>query len=289
MPYIEILFYIVCLGQIFLLSIYYPIKIIKRVDYILLHYPATDYPKFYPTAPSNQPEQVIRGKSNFFKLLNFIIAVCGIGILLFALFNDFRLNEKGGAEIFVVMFMMVQFTPHAMMEIYQAKHYKHMRTLNTNTIRHADLTPRHIFDFISIKIFYLALGLYALHLVTFLYYSGNISTWDEGVWITLIVGTIINVGFIAMSLHFVKKWKLDPHQAEVDKILIIKTNVRVLAVTSILMSLFFIIINTVREFGLDIWEPILMSLYFQALIVFGMGFLMNTIKVQDLDFSVYKD
>ncbi|NRA88269.1 MAG: hypothetical protein HRU28_12965 [Rhizobiales bacterium] len=291
MTYIEVIFYIICLGQIFLLSFYYPNKIIYRVNYILAHYPVADYLKFYPTEIYVNPEKTTRARLNIFKIMNHAIAIIGVLILVTAILNNFKLDEKGGAEIFVVIYLFLQFIPHGLLEIFQYRHYKHYKHIKTTKIvskRSADLTPRNLFDFVSPILFFTAIILYFAHIISFSYYEGFDQVWDMGVWITLIVSTAINIGFGFMIYRYIKGWKLDPFQTDKDKIQIIKSNAYVLIITSIMMSLFYIIINSVREYGLDIWEPILMSVYFQFLIIFGMGYLIHKIKVEDLDFEVYR-
>lgn len=288
MPSMEALFYIILLSQIYLLSYHYPMVNVKRVTYILDNYPAKDYPKLYPSDTYINPEDITRKRINFFKNMNFAIALIGIAILIIVIFNDFELNEKGGAEIFVVMYFLFQFIPHFMLEIYQSRHNKHMSKLLKNTKRTADLTPRKLSDFISPIWVILAGLLFILSTVLFLYFKGFDKAWAVEVYISVIVSSAVNVMFIFIGYNIINGKKTNPMQAHNDQLITIKASVGIMVFASIMMSLFLITINSVREFGLDKWEPLLMSVYFQLVAIFGIGKKIHSVKLEDVDFEVYR-
>lgn len=288
MPFMEALFYLILLSQIFTLSYHYPMVIIKRYEYIFKHYPAKDYPKFYPTETFVNPEKIMKQRLNIFKYMNFVIIVIGIAALIYAISSGFRLNEKGGAEIFVVIYFFLQFVPHLLLELHIKKHNRQMREAFQNHKRTAELKPRGLFDFISPFWVFFAIGIFICNVVLFLYYEGFGNSWDDDVYLSIGVSTIINIVFAFMVFRFVNGAKFDPHQAYSDQLIVIKSTVHVLVFTSIMMSVFFIVINSVREYGLDKWEPILMSVYFQIIVIFGLGEQLRSIKVEDVDFEVYR-
>lgn len=284
----EALFYIILVSQIFLLSYHYPTVIINRYKYIIEHYPAAQYPKFYATDIYVEPEKIILARLNIFKYMNYFAIVIGVAIIIACIAYGFKLNEKGGAEIFVLFYFGLQFVPHMALELYLKSHNKHMRETISSHKRSAELKPRNLFDFISPFWVVFAVVIFIVHTFLFLYYEGFDEAWSDDVYISTLMPLAINIGFAYMIYRFVNGIKIDPHQAYKDQLMTIKALTHNLVFTSIMMSVFFIVINSVREFGLDKWEPILMSAYFQIIIVFGFGQQLRNIKVEDIDFDVYK-
>lgn len=284
----EVLFYIILVSQIFLLSYHYPTVIINRYKYIIAHYPAAQYPKFYATDIYVKPEKIILSRLNIFKYMNYFAIVVGIVIIIACIANGFRLNEKGGAEIFVLAYFGLQFIPHMALELYLKKHNKHMRQASTKQKRTAELAPRNLFDFIAPFWVFFAVAIFIVSTFLFIYFEGFDEPWGDDVYISTIGPLVINIGFAFMIFKFVNGSKIDPHQAYKDQLLVIKSLTHNLVFTSIMMSVFFIVINSVREYGLDKWEPILMSVYFQIIVVFGFGQQLRNIKVEEIDFDVYK-
>lgn len=285
----EALFYIILVGQVFLLSYHYPMAFVKRVEYILDNYPAKTYPKLYPSDVYVHPEDITRKRINGFKYINFVIGLIGIAIIIAAIINDFKLNEKGSAAIFVTMYLLLQFIPHFMLEIYQFKHYKHMRELFATGKRSAELVPRNLSNFIPPFWVTFAVLLFIFNIILFLYYEGFGKPWTEEIYTTVIVSSLLNVMYFVIGYKVINGKKTNPFEAHIDQMTTIKSTVSAMVFASIMMSLFFIALNSVREFGLDKWEPLLMSVYFQLIIVFGLGHQLRSSKVEDLDFEVYKD
>ena len=75
------LFYIAFLGQIFVISWYFPRKLLERMQKVLAVYPPEQYPKLYPQAI----EKYLVGQL-LFKYANGIIVLVGFVILLAVMF-----------------------------------------------------------------------------------------------------------------------------------------------------------------------------------------------------------
>ena len=58
---------------------------------------------------------------------------------------------------------------------------------------------------------------------------------------------------------------------------------------SILASMFLIITKSINVFHLDYLETALMSVYLQIVIWLGLGSMLKNIKLEKLDFEVYKN
>ena len=58
---------------------------------------------------------------------------------------------------------------------------------------------------------------------------------------------------------------------------------------SIGASLFLMLTKGINEYNLDYLEPALMSLYLQFVILIGLGSMLRNIRVEKLDFDVYRN
>ncbi|MCJ8324977.1 MAG: hypothetical protein HRU29_09520 [Rhizobiales bacterium] len=288
MPQMEALFYLILASQIFLLSYHYPMVYVKRVRYMLANYPAKTYPKLYPSDIYVHPEDITRKRIEVFKYINFAICLVGIVIIIVGIANGFELNEKGGAEIFVLMYFFLQFIPHLMLEIYEYRHHKHLRTLFKTSKRFANLTPRKLSNFISPIWVVLAVLLFIISTYLFLYFEGFGNSWEIEVYIALLGTSAVNIMFFIVGYSVLKGQKTNHLLAYEDQMTSIKSTVGIMVFTSIMMSLFLIATNSVREYGLDKWEPLLMSAYFQLIVLFGIGKQLRGLKIEDVDFEGYK-
>ena len=57
----------------------------------------------------------------------------------------------------------------------------------------------------------------------------------------------------------------------------------------ILASLFLIITGIVEHYNLDYLEATLMSIYLQLIIFIGLGSILRGLRVENIDFEVYKE
>ncbi len=103
------LFYIAFLGQIFLISWYFPEKILRRMRYVLETYPPEQYPKLYP-----QSIERYRIGQAVFRAANRIVVVIGLGILLLVMFViDHSTFADDGyiSEFWPMLLGLIQFVP----------------------------------------------------------------------------------------------------------------------------------------------------------------------------------
>ena len=77
----NMLFYIVFLSQIFLISYYFPAKLLVRMRSVLETYPPSEYPKLYV-----KPIEYYKIGQGAFKLVNRFIFLLGFVILLLIVF-----------------------------------------------------------------------------------------------------------------------------------------------------------------------------------------------------------
>jgi hypothetical protein len=55
-----------------------------------------------------------------------------------------------------------------------------------------------------------------------------------------------------------------------------------------MLSLHLAVAEAINQNGWDEYEPLVLSLYFQAVIIFGLGEVMRRSKIENMDFSVYQ-
>lgn len=139
------LFYMVFLSQLLLISHYYPKKIHQRMRYLLDTYPAERYPKLYP-----EPKVTYEKGLRKYTIINHLML--GLGFILMTLYAllsaEYPANEKH-AEGLPIFFGLCQFLPFMLLERSGFRQFKLMRNADKRTSRIAQLSPRHLFDFVS--------------------------------------------------------------------------------------------------------------------------------------------
>lgn len=283
-----LLFYGIFLSQIFLISIYFPMRIRSRILYILKNYPPKDYPKLYPKPFDFYAEKAAKSGLGAYKNINLLIAAIGLGILIWATTSGHSFNPLGGDEIFVLMYFVLQVIPLFYLEIKGYKQYKRMRQANIGGARKAELNPRNLFDFISPAFVALAALLYVGIILFYLYDKGFSAPWEWEVYVTLASVTGMNLMFAGMiAKHMVGK-KFNPHQAHDDRLRQIRTVVKIGVFASIAASVFLIMTDLADKFAWELYDPILMSIYVQLILSLSLGLEFRKIKIEKIDFEVYK-
>lgn len=283
-----LLFYGVFLAQIFLASIYFPMKIRKRILYVLKNYPPKDYPKLYPKPSDFYAEKAARNGLKAYKYINLAIAGIGLGILGWGLISGYTPSPLGGDEIFVMFYFILQASPLFYLELKGYKQYKRMRQTNLGGARKAELNPRKLFDFISPFLVALAVILFIGWVAFYLYSTGFDAHWEADVYGTLGAITGMNLLFIALIAKYMFGKKLNPYQAYADRLKQIETIVKTSVFASIAASIFLTIFNLADEFGFELYDPVLTSVYLQIALFLGLGTEFRKIKLETVDFEVYK-
>ncbi|MEE8296050.1 MAG: hypothetical protein V3R64_10095 [Sphingomonadales bacterium] len=283
-----ILFYGIFLSQIFLISVYFPMKIRSRILYILNNFPPKDYPKLYPKPYDYSAEQGRKNGLNTYRFINLFIAGVGLAILGWGLVSGYDPDPLGGDEIFVMMYFVLQISPILYLEIKGLKIHQRMRKANIGSPRKAELNPRHLFDFISPVFVALAVLLYAGWMAHFIYNLGFDAPWRWEVYLTLAGITGMNLLFAGIAAKFMLGKKINPHQAYKDRLNNIETVVKTSVFASIAASVFLIMTDLADTYAWELYDPIMMSVYVQVILSLSLGIEIKKIKVEAIDFEVYK-
>jgi len=291
MTIVDILFYAIFISQIFLISYHYPKKTYERNLYVLRKYPAEAYPKLYRHSKFADPGKAVHRTIRRYLYANITIAVLGLGLLTAMAASDYAPRDiKENEQImFILLFFMVQTLPYMLLEISTHNWLKNMRNLAKNSTRKADLSPRKLFDFVPPLYLGAAILAFVIWAIYYLYNKGFTSPWDWQTYSTIVFMTSINIVFISLGYKFLRGKKLDPHQSYKDQRQLIKTTLRVFVFASILMSVQLVVFDAINQNGWDMYEPIAMSIYFQVVIIFGVGQILRMFKIEDIDFDVYKE
>ena len=279
----NILFYPIFLSQILLISFYYPKKIFNRMTFVMEKYPPEQYPKLY-VKPMGFYKNVIRT----FKIANQIILVIGIVGIIGLGYLDLS-HEGSISELIPAVYFMIQILPVFLMEVFGFAYFKMMRKADTRTTRKAELMPRRLTDFVSPIAVGLAIFMFFACLLFFYLLEGFQYDLRNDTFIILITLCLSNLIFCVIIYWNIYGKKLDPYQAGKDRIRQIEITVKSLVYMSILASIFLIVTKSINAFELDYLETALMSVYLQTVIWLGLGSMLKNIRLEKLDFEVYKN
>lgn len=283
------LFYIVFLSQIFLLSIYYPGKIRRRVTYILEQFPASEYPKLYPSHYDQQNVESGNNKLRIFIWINYAIALVGLAILAMMIKSGYRPAPEGGDEIFVMFYFFLQSAPLFYAELKEYKYHKALRENYTAKTRTAELKPRRLFDFVSPIGLGAAVVLFITMMVLYISSRDFSAQPNVEIYATIIGMTVMQIMFAAIvSSHLYGK-KINPYMSHEDQLTQIGVVANIMLFASIGASVFMTVTHLVDTYSLEVIDPVLSSIYFQFCVVFGIGFAFRTLRIEKLNLDGFKE
>lgn len=280
---IEFLFYLAFASQIYLLSWAIPQRIVARKRKVLEQYPPSVYPKLY-VKPAAQ-----YGKDNrIYLLLNRAIAWIGVVIFLCLIFvvDHGSFAEDGYvSEAWPAAYGMLQFAPFLLLEISGFREFRAMRDADQSTRRQAELKPRRLFDFVSPFQFFAAAVLYVVTIIAVL----AVDHGDNDGIILAVSLTLANLLFVAIGWWNLRGRNLNPHQANKDRSHQIRLTLTSFVFISVVMSVFYLITLADGIYDLDFMDAFLLSVYFQVVALGSTGYMLHCMKLEDIDFDVYKD
>lgn len=282
------IFYIVFLGQILFLSVHIPGKLVKRVSYIFDQFPPAEYPKLYPMGQENFDIEGAKRGLRYFRGVNYAIALAGIVILQMMFTSGYRPSPMGGDEILVMLYFFLQIAPILYAEIKEFRYSKLLQQHYSDKKRSAAMAPRRLFDFISPVAVVLAaiafVGWISFYIATRDFATQP--TWEIVVTLITSVGAQVFFGFIIARNLYGKK--LNPYQAYEDQLRQIHAVSKTMVFASIGMSVFLTLSQMVDMYALEVFDPVLSSIYFQFCAAAGIVFTFNALKVEKMDFDPYR-
>ena len=287
--WIEILFFIVFAMQIFLMSYYYPKRILSRMDYVFKHYPIETHGKLYPDGY----EKALKGKILYGLINNIILVLIIIVFIAFAIaifsdgiavFSDSKALESFNFVPLVVG--MVQGIPLLMFDLSTFKQFKQMRVQNHDPKRRAELNPRQLLSYVSPIRLSITISIFIASAFIIL----KLNDFNIGEKEAILLGAMLftNSIFIGIGYFLIHGKKMDPHQSAQDRHTTIGVVIRSYTSISILASVFLVFSRSSNEFSLEAWEPIFNSLYWQLLMFLSTGTMLKYVNLKDINFDVYK-
>ncbi len=112
--------------------------------------------------------------------------------------------------------------------------------------------------------------------------------WTFDVIVTTTTLCLCNMLFIGITHFNLSGKRLDPHQANSDRTKQISFSIKSMVFISIFASLFLIATVAMETYDWERLEILINSLYFQGIAFLGIGSMLRTIQIKDIDFTVYK-
>ena len=281
----KILFVVTFLGQIWLISHYYPNRLRARMKEVLTRYPPAEYPRLYP-----KPVEYYKiGQWGFLVTTRLVLGL-GFLFLVGALTVDNGTFSEDGyiSEIWPAVYGMIQFVPLVLLEISEYRNFKQMREANTAKRRSAELRPRRLRDYVSTGLVATALGALVLALVVDLVATDFDLTWGSDTVSRGLVLIAFNLAIVLGASRAIYGRKIDPHQAESDRARRLRLGLSSMLLVSIAMSVFNLVQIADQVFDLDFLDAAMISLYFQAMVMLTIGHVLRGYRLEEIDFEVYR-
>jgi len=283
----DYLFYLVFLSQVFVLSYYFPNKLLDRMRYVLETYPPSMYPKLYP-----KPLEYYKMGQWGFKWVTRCILVLGFVILYAVIFLvDHATFADDGyiSEFWPALYGVIQFAPLMVLEFSEFSQFKLMRKANTATTRTAPLRRRRLSDFVSPMLVAIAVLLYIMFILFDLYVHDFVFDWGHDTLQRVAVITVTNLLVGGVGAWQLYGRKQNPHQGLDDRNKQIAAALTSILYVSMAMSIFFMTQVADDVIDMNFLDATLISLYFQVVAFLSLGTNLRSLKLENIDFDVYKN
>jgi hypothetical protein len=246
---------------------------------VLETYPPAQYPKLYTGSIENHQKT-----QQTYLLLNRMLQTVGFSMLAAIVMWDYKTEDLISPMIPWAYFML-QMIPMMWLELKECKYFKTMRNNNRTTKKVATFTPRKLFDFLSPKLLAIAIVfmLFAFGLVIVRYGLSSKSFSNIAI---IVASNLFFAGIIYWNIYGKKQ---DPYQAGADRLKLIKVTVTSLVYVSIGVSIFLAVNLLIKIYDLKFLNTSVMSIYCQLILLASVGNRLKQLKLEDIDFSVYKD
>ncbi|HKJ16991.1 MAG TPA: hypothetical protein VJ984_06575 [Xanthomonadales bacterium] len=269
------LFYLVFLLQVLLLSVFLPRRQVALMKNMMNQYPPAEYPRLYP-----QPEPHYQASRRSFLHISYLIAAAGLGLLGWMIFGT---RDSGWDQQIVTGYYLLQFVPWFRLDLSALREYRLMRMLNRESKRSAGLKRRRLFEAVSPLLVYAAIGMYVIFCLFIVWMTRFDYEWFGG-YLNVVILTVVNAIGIFITWRQLHGKRVDPHESEADRLIRAGNTIRILLLTSIALSLYAMLSVSMRALGLDAWQPLALSVYFQVLVLFTL----RNYRFERQDYDVYR-
>ncbi len=272
------LLYMVFLGQIFVLSFYFPRKILGLINTSMQQHSSDVYPKLYPIK-----EEVIKAKLKIFNIFNSLVVSIGLAIVVISIFNNSDDLAGWDDQAVLLCFLMLQYLPMLYLGAQGFDYLKLMREKNKNEHRIADLKPRKLLDFVSKPFLTSAVLSYGLCVVTILYFVQY--PFDGFAGLVNILGVSILYAGLGFGIYQkISGKKHNPLQTNEDRSVETTIVIKLLILTAICSSLYLAISLILASMDMRDLGNIIYSIYLQGFVFYAY----QVMKFDRVDYNVYK-
>ncbi len=273
------LLYTIFIAQIFFVSYYFPMRLVKQTFRILEKYSPEEYPKLYPVSRDVAVLRIIN-----FKRFNLAIALIGVAIVMHAIVTQSEEFLFADSMAVILAYFMLQWVPLLMMEFSGLQNLKLMRMASTSPKRSAALKPRGLLDYVSKPALAFTIFMQLAFVAVVIYFIYNPFEGFGGV--ANLAGIVFaDCFFIGILLWNIKGKKKNPYLATEDREKQMRQLVKVMLITSNLMIAFVSLelVMSAAE-SRHLLDPF-MSLYFLAIASVSY----QAYQVKGIDFEVYRE
>ena len=251
----NILFYLVFLGQVLLISAVVPYSVKRRLRTILEAFPASTHPRLYP-----RPVSTYRTGLVLFTWANHLLLLAGLALV--AILSWQHGTETPIPRAWPGVFGAAQFLPMLAMDVFCFDLFRRLRELHPTTQGSAGPAPRRLSDFVPPWLLALALAMLAMTVLADL----SLHDFDLGRDILARNLTLlVTNGLLALLGGWkLRNRSLRPHPDPEARDRAIAAQLTVFAVISIAFSLYTLLHAANAAFGLRHFDAIVMSLYIQT-------------------------
>jgi hypothetical protein len=193
------------------------------------------------------------------------------------------------SEVFPLGYGLIQFLPLMALELSEFGHLKQMRKANESTVRKTELTRRGLFDVVSPALFAMTLLFFAGAILFDLYAHDFEIIWGHDTVERAIVLTMTNLMLVGVGAFTLYSRTRDPYQSSADRTRKLSASMRTLFYCSMALSVFFVTAAADDMFDINYLDAVVMSVYFQGVVLLSLGNILRNVKVEDIDFDVYKE
>ncbi len=263
----NIIFYFVFLAQILLISAFVPYRVKRRLSEVLDAFQASTDPQISP-----RPLSAYRTGLTVFTWSNHVLLLTGLALM--AIVYKFHGTEAPIPESWPAFFGGAQFLPMLLMDLFTFNLFRRLRELQPMKQRSASLAPRRLFGLIPSWLLALALAMMAIAVLADLYLHGFVldnQTLARNLTVLATNGLLALLG----------GWKLRgrsiaPQPNPEARNRSIAAQLTVFALISIAFSTYMLLHAVNAAFGLQNFDAIVVSLYFQTAMAVSIAISLRT-------------
>ncbi|TDR19457.1 hypothetical protein [Marinicella litoralis] len=276
------IFTLVFMTQIFLLSVFYPGKLLQRMRTIQKKYPESTHPKLYPKSTNYYQKM-----SSFYGIINGLIFILG-WVIVYYVHEGSLVSEKGINQMLPWVYFMIQMIPTWLLEIFGFRLSKLMKQEDTRKQKSATLAPRRLTEYVSPQLLSAVIITYFVFVVIAFYIEGCKFELDGKAFQMSVILLLCYAFFFGMMSWLIYGKKPDPYQSKTDRIKTITLVIKTYCYTMMACAFFMVFALAVSIHGLKSMMPVAMSLFLQFIVVISMGYMLHNNRLEDINFDVYR-